>query len=521
MARVYGTRGTAWKAASAVTEALRNFIAIPSSADRDLALDLETLRLRSRQLYQNNTFSRAMIESFTTNVVGTGCKARPTLRIPALLGMTAEEADAWTRKTQNLFELWANSKKCDAERKNTFAQLQHLAFKSSKIGGDCFVLTCFDKKDSAFGLCIKVLEAERCQNPFAVIDNDELLQGVEVDRNGAPCAFHFTKKPAWSIDNYTDDLETVRISAFDDFGNPNVIHVMSADRTDQRRGVPLMAPLIMQLKQLERYQDAELMAAVVSACVTAVITSNDSEEADEMQGQGSNVSNSRNGNDYYNEDGSVNPSASKQLELSMKPGGIWSLPEGFKANLMNPARPNVNYQPFVESIFSEAGAATGVSFEVILKNFHSSNYNSVRAAVLESRKTFNRMREDFISDFCQPIYEKWLSQAIIMGEIEAPGFFEDPIKRSVWCGCRWISDAAFLLDPLRETQAIKMQIDEQILDRDTACAMVNGGEYDIVTDQLSKELAMRKAKGLGEPGSVTKTESFSVSTDDTNESSLN
>lgn len=519
MSRMMGPRGTAWKAASVITEALRNFVALPSSADRDLALDLDILRLRSRQLFQNNTFSRAMIESFTTNVVGTGCKCRPNIRMPDRLGMTQEEAEKWAKNAQSLFELWANSKNCDAEKKNTFAQLQHLAFKSAKIGGDSFGLACYDK-NSPFGLCIKILESERCQNPFGVMDSDALLHGVETNKNGTPAAYYFTSRPAWSIDSYTDNVDTVRVPAFDALGNPNVIHILSVDRTDQRRGVPLLAPLIMQLKQLERYQDAELMAAVVSACVTAVVTSNDDEEADDLSGM-TGIGGGGNEEQQVDSYGNEVPARRNELELSMKPGGIWSLPNKFKADLLNPARPNVNYQPFVESIFSEAGAATGASYEVILKNFHTSNYNSVRAAVLESRKTFNRMREDFISDFCQPIYEKWLAQAVLVGEIEAPGFFDDPMKRALWCGCRWISDAAFLLDPLRETQAIKMQIDEQLMDRDTACAMVNGGEYDVVTDQLAKELNMRKAKGLGEPGSVTKTESFSVSTDDTNESSLN
>lgn len=513
MASTIGPKGTAWKAASVVTEALRNFVALPSSADRDLALDLETLRLRSRQLFQNNTFSRAMIESFTTNVVGTGCKCRPTLRLMDVVGLNAEQAEEWCRKTQRLFELWAESKNCDAERKNNFAQLQHLAFKSAKIGGDSFGLACYDKKNSAFGLCIKILEADRCQNPLGSFDSDALVHGVEVDKSGMPTAFHFSSKPTWSIDSYSDTVDCVRVPAYDALGYPNVIHVMSVDRTDQRRGVPLLAPLIMQLKQLERYQDAELMAAVVSACVTAVVTSNNDEEADDM---GADEGNSET-DSYGNPVNGTAPS----LELSMKPGGIWSLPNKYSASLLNTTRPNVNYQPFVESIFSEAGAAAGSSYEVILKNFHTSNYNAVRAAVLESRKTFNRMRNDFISDFCQPIYEKWLAQAILTGLIDAPGFFDDPMKRAAWCGCRWISDAAFLLDPLKETQAIKMQIDEQLMDRDTACAMVNGGEYDVITDQLAKELNMRKAKGLGEPGSVTKTESFSVSTDDTNESSLN
>ena len=203
-----------------------------------------------------------MISSFTTNVVGTGIKARPTLKQWEILGLTQEEAEKWNRKAQDLFELWAGSKKCDAERKNDFAQLQDLALKTALLGGDCFALGCYNKNLDPFGLNIKLLEGERCQNPLGALDSDALTEGVEVDKNGAPRAYHFTTKPVWSIDEYTDYIDTIRVPAFDSFGNPNVVHIFTSDRTDQRRGVPMLAPVILQLKQQERYQDAELMAAV-------------------------------------------------------------------------------------------------------------------------------------------------------------------------------------------------------------------------------------------------------------------
>ena len=145
MSRVIGVSGNAWKGASVITEALRAFYAPNGSADRDIAADLDILRRRSRQLFQNNAFSRAMISSFATNVVGTGIKARPTVKLWDMLGMTQEDAEKWNRKTQDLFEIWAKSKKCDAERKNDFAQLQDLAIKTALLGGDCFALACYNK----------------------------------------------------------------------------------------------------------------------------------------------------------------------------------------------------------------------------------------------------------------------------------------------------------------------------------------------------------------------------------------
>ncbi len=43
------------------------------------------------------------------------------------------------------------------------------------------------------------------------------------------------------------------------------------ERPGQRRGVPVLAPVIEALKQLGRYTDAELVAAVVSGLFTVFV----------------------------------------------------------------------------------------------------------------------------------------------------------------------------------------------------------------------------------------------------------
>lgn len=504
MASIIGGKGMAWKGASVITEALKAFFVSRGSADRDLSLDRETLMLRSRALFQNSAFAGALIESFDTNVVGTGIKARPAINYE-LLGISRESAEEWERRTQNLFELWATSKSADAERKNDFYQLQALAIKTQLICGDCFALPLYKTgTDSPFGFRIKLLEGDRCRNPYGLADTDTLSGGVEVDRNGAPTFYHFTERIPYSIDNYTDCIPTIRVPAFDAFGNPNVIHIFTSDRTDQRRGIPILAPIVSQIKQQERYQDAELMAAVVSSMFTVFIKS----AGDASEDFYGNVANGQR----------VEPVLPKSA-AELSPGGIVELANGESIEVADPKRPNANYDPFVSSIFTEAAARCGISAEVVLRKFNSS-YNAVRAAILESKKTFNRVKRNFISDFARPVYERWLSEAVMIGLVEAPGYFEDPLRRFLWNGCRWISDAAFLLDPQKETQAIKMQLDEQLIDRDTACSMISGGEYERTAIKLSEEKRLRAEIGLQEPGTINKTESFSVSTQDTSESDL-
>lgn len=500
----FGSRGLAWKGASTSNETLKAFRVSKGSADRDVSVDREILALRARNLYQNSPFSRALIDTIDTNVVGTGLKARPAI-LYELLGMDRKTAKKWEKDVRTKFELWACSKLCDAEGECDFHELQSLAFKTQLVTGDVFAVTQYvNDSKSAFGLRIKLLEGDRCRNPFGKFESQKLSQGIEVNENGAAIAYHFTKVPPFNLDNNTDSVETVRIPTFDDFGNVNVIHCFTAARTDQRRGVTILAPIVSDLKHQEGYKDSEVIAARVSAALAVFLESNNPDEAGEMDG---NVP----------EEEKVGGSSGHGSPIELAPGAILELPQGYKANAVNPLRPNVNYKPFVDAIFCEDGASAGVSFELVLKSFRGSNYNSVRAALHESKKTFDRFTHNFVSDFCQRIYEKWLCHAVMTGMVEAEGFFEDPLKRAAWCKCNWIGDSAFLLDPLKETQAIKMQIDEQLVCRDDAIAAINGGDYENIVDRLSEEMNYRGEHNLPEPGAVTKSESVSVSTVDNGE----
>jgi lambda family phage portal protein len=491
--------GIAFKGASYFLDSLKGWLVSYGSADRDISTDRRTLEKRSRSLYQNSLFSRAIISSFTTNVVGNGLSVRPDVYAEGL-GMSEEEAKAWNRSTQIKFQMWADSKFCDTERKNTFVQQQDLALKTQLISGDCFVLRNWISSPSPWGMCLKLLEGDRCINPFGVADTNKLTCGVETDDLGAPVAYYFSTVPPYNVENYSEIVPTERVAAFSDSGMPNVFHVFVSERPDQRRGISVLAPIIPALKQQEKYQDAELIAAVVSSMFTVFIKSSGSESAPDMEG---NVPDPL----------KIEP-AGPSSAIEMSPAGIVGLGENESIDIADPKRPNANYDAFVNSIFKEAAASLGLSSEVVLRKFETS-YNAVRAAILESKKTFDRMRSNLVSDFCRPIYEAWLNESILMGLVKCPGY-EDPMIRLFWNKAQWIGDAPMMLDPLKETQAFKMQIDEQLKDRGSVARQMGNDDYDTIASNLAAEKALRTKLGLPEPGGVSKTESVSVQANDEN-----
>lgn len=239
----------------------------------------------------------------------------------------------------------------------------------------------------------------------------------------------------------------------------------------------MLAPVIEALKQLSRYSEAELMAAVVSGMFTVFVKSNtpDSPLATAF-------------NPAMQVDKAPNA-------YEMGNGSIVALDEGEEVQIADPSRPNPNFDPFVIAICRQIGAALEIPYELLVKNFTAS-YSASRASLLEAWKMFRMRREWLVGNFCQPIYEEWLTEAVLKGRVQAPGFFDDPAIRAAWCGAEWFGDAQGQLDPLKEANAAKVRVDEGFSTREREAAELTGMKYDQVHAVRKREEAMRREDGL-------------------------
>ena len=96
-------------------------------------------------------------------------------------------------------------------------------------------------------------------------------------------------------------------------------------------------------------------------------------------------------------------------------------------------------------------------------------------------------RKWFVDDFCQPVYEIWLSEAVARGRIHAPGFFQDPLIRAAWCRAQWIGPVQGSLDPLKEAQAAVLQIQHALKTHEQVTMEVSGGDWDSNVEQLASQ----------------------------------
>ncbi|WZL14727.1 portal protein [Vibrio phage vB_VpaM_XM1] len=469
--------------ASTTKKSLMGWISKGASPDEDIVDNAPTLRDRSRDLFMGSPIATGALKTIRTNVVGHGLVLNSHIDYK-YLGLTKEQADEWEQNTEREFKLWANTQNCDAARMCTFGQLQSLALLSALHSGDCFAALPIKKRvGSIYDLRISLIEADRVCNPEPKPKGKNIVGGVEVDEFGAPTFYHIAKHhPGSSVMGQKKEWKSVPVFG-SKTGRRQILHVwQDLERPGQRRAVPLLAPVIESIKQLTRYTEAELMAAVVSGMFTVFIKSetpqtplgqmiDDNDSVIDGQGK------------VTNED--------DDISYEMGNGAIVGLGENESIETANPGRPNTAFDGFIIAISRQIGAALEIPYELLVKHFTAS-YSASRAALLEAWKMFRMRRQWLVQSFCQPIYEEWLAEAVAKGRIEAPGFFEDESVRAAWCGAKWHGPTQGQLNPLQEVKAATERVEQEFSTREQEAAEMNGGSWDEIHEVRTREEKKRR-----------------------------
>ncbi len=518
MMRSFKNSGYDESGAARNKNSMRGWLASSKSPQEDIDRNIPILRQRSRSLYMSAPLAVSAIKTNRTNIVGEGLKLKSTIDA-AFLKMSPEAAAEWQHNTEREFELWAESKFCDSTRVNDFYEIQQVACLSWLMNGDACVLLEYEKPTPAFpyGLRVHLIESDRVSTPHSTgtavnlyatdsTTGNRIFNGVEVTDTGRVVAYHICSTYPNSQLRVAKKWE--RVKAFGDrTGAPNVLMIFEAERAEQYRGVPYLAPVIESLKQLTRYSEAEMMAAVINGFFTVFIISESG--ASEMGFTGVVDDKDRVSDD--------------EINYELGPGMVNMLRPGEKIDIADAKRPSTNFDAFTTSLAKYIGAALEIPVELLIKNFHSS-YSASRAALLEAWKAFRMKRKWLAADFCQPVYEIFLTEAVSSGRIKAPGFFLDPAIKKAYCRAQWNGPAPGMIDPVKEATAAEKRIAIGVSTRQRESIEMTGTDFDANIAQLARENQLMKEAGfvsassLPGAGEESKNQKESETTDEDEES---
>lgn len=468
------------------------------SAKEDIEDNLNLLRQRSRDAYMGIPAAAAALKTLRTNVIAGGLMPAPQIDAD-FLRLTNEQVEKLQAQILREFSLWADTPACDADRVDDFYGLQQLAYLSTQMNGDAFALLQMKKRaGSPYQLCVRLVEGDRVCSPdyqdrqtkgtvkgYVV---ESIVQGVETDADGEVKAY-------WIADRHPNAYTTLtlqdwkRVEAYGKTGRRNVCHIMQRERAGQRRGVPILAPVLEPLKQLERYADAETTAALLGAIFTVFI------QKGTVSGEGPF------GQIMREEMLKSLTEVRDPNDLALGAGLIMDLEMGESVNTVETQHPHSGYDTFMMARMKQVGAAMEIPVEVLFKHF-TTNFSSARGALNEFWRTCGMYRDWFAEDFCQPIYETWFAEAVARGRIHAPGFFDDPAIRKAYTDCKWNGPARTALNPSQEVEAAMKRVEAGFSTAQEETAQLTGGDYNRNIRQRLTE-AQRRREVEEEMGRMT------------------
>ena len=482
---------TAHVAASHDDARLTAWVPSPGSADADLLDELSTITPRARDLVRNNPIGSGAIQTLKDNVVGHQLRlsAQPKHR---LLGWDKEKASEWSNITEDEFSTWADTTECDAARSQTLLGLTIQSFAGAMMNGDALALVMWlPRADGRWSTRLQTIESDRLATPPWLGHDKSIRGGVEIDSFGAPIGYWIQKQHPGDNWNYNlisaDQDKWEYISAFTSWGRRRVIHLFDKERSGQSRGKSVFTAVMREFKMAGEYLGHELHAAVANAVVATYLESNLSPDViAELFGTDATEAGS-----YWK------TVADKYNRKKMEGGMFVTLPVGTTVSDNAPARPNTAFDGFMESIMRHMAAGLNMPYELLLKDFSKTNYSSARAALIEAWRYFHSKRRWLQDQWINPIYEAWMEEAVDLGRVEAPDFYDN---KFAYCSARWVFSGRGSIDPVKDAKAAELRLKMSHSTQQEECAEL-GKDYEDVQNQRGRELkqAFKVADELGLP----------------------
>lgn len=405
------------------------------SADSELLgpFGADALRAWSRALVRDNAYAWGVVDTIVSSVVGCGITAQSQVETPE--GTDIEDVNETRDK---VWSEWCEI--CDVNGRLNFAEIQQLAQREMVEAGEVLIHLVNTPSLKYRGiyrpvpLAIELIEADRLaveKDTYKVraTDGNRITRGVELDELGKPLAYWIY--PEHPNGPYTTGRqEPERIDAKD------ILHLYRMDRIGQTRGVSWFAPVMSWLRDLGVYVDNEIQASAVASCFGIAIKTNGRPGAGLMPSTDSEATD-------------VNGNRLEYLEPAM----VTYLNEGESIESINPGRPNSASEPWINLMLRGISVGTGLSYEVVSRNYSGTSYSSSRTSMLEDRRRFRRWQRYMVGHCCQPIWDRFCDQAATAGVNGFASMTEILDDRRSATAVEWQTPAWEWVDPQSEQSA--------------------------------------------------------------------
>lgn len=413
----------------------------------------DTIRARARDLEQNSDIAEAVISPFERNVVGTGIVAQAKVKKDS-----GEEDEKTNIAIEDYWNEWQHKENCDITGQQSFQELQEMAMRRLKVDGGIIFLKVWTKD----GLMLQAKEVDELDTSLnsLPVNGNRVINGVEVNRYGKPVAYHLKE---YTPDGYWSG-ESKRIDA------KRIIFLWKKQRPSQVREVSQLARTLPRVRDVNEFTEALSVKERILACLAVFIT----KTRPTTPGRGTKVD-----------------SKSGYMARTMSPGMIQELQPGEQVTAVSPNGSSSSAKDFVGIQQRFAGSGQGLSYEAVSRDMSQVNYSSARQGLLEDQRTYAMWQKFLVEHFCREIYKEVITEAVLSGKLNLPGFFGNEKK---YLAHEWITPGWSWIDPLKEVKANEIALDTGQDTLANICAQ-RGLDWREVIVQRAKEKELRSKLG--------------------------
>jgi hypothetical protein len=150
---------------------------------------------------------------------------------------------------------------------------------------------------------------------------------------------------------------------------------------------------LASIRDLGTYLDNELQASAIASCFTAAIKTETPLGSLSDPDTGSGIDKAGNRERY------------------IEPGLIFDLNPGESVEVINPTRPNNAAGEWTKVILRGIAVGTGLSYEVVARDYSQTSYSSSRTSQLEDRRRFRIIQKYLIRHLLQPVWDRFCDAA--------------------------------------------------------------------------------------------------------------
>ena len=418
-----------------------SWLASGTSANAEIYAASSILRNRSRELTRNNPFVKRAVQSISNNTIGVGIRVK-------VISKNKRERE----RLQKTWTDWSDKTECDFEDRLNFGGIQKLVFRAVIESGDCLILK-RRNKDKKVPLELQVLEIDYLDisknSLTANSGGDYSFMGIEFNGKGKRIGY-------WLFDRHPNDVNTIGNTISRLVPASDVIHVYELLRAGQQLGVPFGVSAFLRVRDMDEYNDAQVVRQKIAACYTVNIT---------REGAGT----------------VLDASSTSELER-VEPGMINVLNPGETIAFGTP--PSVEgFGEFSRAIMQGVAAGFGLTYETLTGDLSNVNFSSGRMGWIEMHRNIEDWQWNvIIPQLCDPVWKWFVEAAELVG------------VTSVSSTAEWTPPRRQMIDPAKEIKGINAQIRNGLISWNDAVREQGYDPEEVLLEIAATNKALDEAK---------------------------